>query len=245
MSIQFPQVDIAEGRLLPDNSNLKNTEQSFDEKLRSEQARLGLLFSPLSQFNSFFSDFNGSFAAASAETLSDMVRSSEIAGTADQNIEKYHSGPDNVVDAKTGGQPQIFEALPTQNFNRMVLQELLSKNNWLIPNLEASPLPYQAFLQGTLRPSFDLQSLIDEIVKQVSLVKEKGKTELHLTLKPAELGEITLTLTLVSGAVLVAIQASPETKKLIDSRRAELEQALKKLNINLAELKIEEVRAHV
>ena len=87
--------------------------------------------------------------------------------------------------------------------------------------------------------------LVDEIVKQVSLVKEKGKTQLQLTLQPAELGEITLTLTLVSGALQVAICALPETRKLIDSRRDELEQALKKLNINFTELIIEEVGKNV
>jgi len=56
------------------------------------------------------------------------------------------------------------------------------------------------------------------------------------------LGEIFLKLTSLSGRVSIFISSSPETKKLIDSQKEELERALKKANVNLDQVVTESPR---
>ena len=100
------------------------------------------------------------------------------------------------------------------------------------------PLFFQSNIEGKLLNKFDLQYLVDKILSQVKLLKEKGKVELTLGLKPENLGEILLTLTSRSGMVSIQIQAPEETRKLIDAELKELELALKKAGVNLEEIKI-------
>jgi flagellar hook-length control protein FliK len=123
-----------------------------------------------------------------------------------------------------------------------MLQELLAKTGWLSPNLEASPLFFRAQMEGKLLSKLDLQHLVDQILAQVRLVKEKGKTELTIGLKSDDLGEIILTLTAKSGMISIQIQAPEEIRKQLEALRKELEIALKKANVNLAEIKIEKIK---
>ena len=237
---QLPKVEGNEPRLLTDNSNQNKTDQSFEDKLKYEQSRLGLLFNPMSQFNAIF--------ASSAGQDLNFLNSDEKAGQSVQTEMKRSasSSDQSIGQARPTPPPpsQFSDQLASQSFSQKFWQELLAKTGWLNPNLAANPLAYQAFLQGTLAAKLDLQSLIDEIVKQASLVKDKGRTELRLTLKPAELGDIILTLSSIGGLVSIQIQASAEARKAIEDKRAELEAALKKLNINFDRIRIEEVTDH-
>ena len=113
--------------------------------------------------------------------------------------------------------------------------------------MEANPQFYLAELQGKLLNKLDMQSLIDQILTQVKMVKEKGKAELRLGLKPGNLGEIIMTLTSRSGMISIQIEAPEETKKLLEAELKELELALKKAKVDLAEIKIinpKEVNKH-
>ncbi|MBI5078980.1 flagellar hook-length control protein FliK [Candidatus Saganbacteria bacterium] len=151
--------------------------------------------------------------------------------------------PSSVNDHASASPPplRVFDPASSQPFNRQALQELLLKTNWLVPNLSSQPLFYQAFLSGKLQPKLDLQFLIDQIVERASIVKSKGQVEFSLILRPEELGEILLTLTSRAGLISIQIQAPAETKKLMDSRRLELELALKKAKLHIEDIQIREV----
>lgn len=241
MTIQLPKIEASESRLFQDNSK-QNTDISFEQKLNYEKTRLGLLFSPFAQLQALF-DSAMNFSFSSEKANNDLYRPAQLEPPKN-GLENYAQNP---APTKTplSFNAQIFESVPLQSFNRQFFQELLTKTNWLVPNLAASPLFAQAFGAGKLAPSFDLQALIDQLIEQAQLVKSKGQTELSLSLKPEELGEIFLTLTSRAGAVSIQIQASPETKKLIDSRQAELLSALKKNHVQISRLTIEEVKKNV
>lgn len=237
MTVQFPQIESIEPRLWGDSYTQNGSDPSFDEKLKYEQARLGLLFSPFSQFESLFSSVqNLSFEGGNAESDLDLFLSTE---NTKSPLKQFQSSNEN----KTEQTPalQLFDSLPLQTFNRQLLQNLLTQSGWLVPNLSAQPLFQQAFLEGKLQMNFDLQALIDQIVAQAKMVKEKGKTELSLSLKPDELGEVLLTLTAKAGMVAINIQANGEAKKLLESELETLKKALKKSQIAFGEIKIEEV----
>jgi len=241
VTVELPKVELNEPRLAADNHNQNSSDRSFEEKLQFEKARLGLLFSPFSQLGSFFSSPTDlAFSSTKTEDQLNSYLASE-ANHYNQPENQQSYGSSNL---SAYSQSQIFDSASSPAFNRQMLQELLSKTNWLVPNLEAQPFFYQAFLDGKLQPKLDLQFLIDQIIDQVKVVKDKGKTELILRLKPENLGEILLTLTAHSGMISIQINASPETRKLMESQRKELERALKKAKIRFDKIEISEVEKY-
>lgn len=241
MTVQLSQIQPHEPDLLQDSSTQNSSDNSFQKYLDEEQKRLAFLLSPFSQFNfgSWFAysdpNSNADNPANKVNLFSDLelISSEKYAGGAQNsqtNIEDQSPIPNRSPQQTTNN----YFAKPAQ----ILLQELLAKTGWLSPNLEASPLFLQAQLAGKLLSKLDLQFLIDQILSQVKLVKEKGKVELTLGLKPENLGEILLTLTSRSGMISIQIQAPEETKKIIEAELAELELALKKAKINLEEIKI-------
>lgn len=247
MTIQFPPVESADPRLLTDSHTQKSASSgesnSFEEKFRAERARLGLMFSPYGQFSGFFSypaEKTFDFSAAGKTGQKELFAPE----TNDQNYNQTST-------AKPAKQPtagpafQIFEGLPLRSSNNQFLQELLAKTGWLTPNLAARPSFFQAFLDGKLQTRLDLQTLVDEIAAKIKLVRNRETTQFTLTLKPAELGEIVLLLTAHAGLLSIRIQASDETKKLIDENKVELERALKKAGVTFDSVRIEEAKEHV
>ncbi|MCU0640467.1 MAG: flagellar hook-length control protein FliK [Candidatus Margulisbacteria bacterium] len=242
MTIQFLQLEQAEPRLLTDSTNLRDRDSSFEEKLRQEQARLGLLFSP-------FAQLSGLFAEPLGLDLTVDYRSPAVRNAAEQTAPAPdRSGSTDPVDPPTlalaGQKVRLFDSLPLSDLSRRTLQELLVNTQWLVPNIQAQPSLFNAALNGELRPSFDLQALIDQLVRQATLVREKGKVQFALTLEPAELGQVVITLTAQAGLVSVDLQAESSTRKLFDARRAELEKALAKANVHFDRLTIREVKDH-
>jgi len=240
VTVQLPKVELSEPRLAADNYNQNASDRSFEEKLQFEQARLGLLFSPFSQLGSFFS--SPTDLAFSSTKTGDQLNSYLASETNQYDLPDQQNYGSSNLSARS--QSQTFDSASSPAFSRQMLQDLLSKANWLVPNLEAQPSFYQAFLDGKLQPKLDLQFLIDQIVEQVKVVREKGKTELILGLKPENLGEILLTLSTHAGIVSIQINASPETRKLIESQREELERALKKAKVRFDKIEISEVEKY-
>ncbi|MDD4179853.1 MAG: flagellar hook-length control protein FliK [Candidatus Margulisbacteria bacterium] len=241
VTIQFNQVDVSEPRLLSDSRTQKSSDDTFEDKLQLEQARLGLMFTPFSQFTALFnSTLNFAASQDQAGSGSELYRQQ----APDQPSASETSLSQNQFQQETAVSPRIFDSLPLQSSNLKMLQDILARTSWLVPNLEAQPLFAQSFAAGKLLPKFDMQSLIDQLIDQIKLVKDKGRTELSLTMKPAELGEILLTITSRSGIISINIQAETETKKLINDQRAELELALKKAHIRFDEVNVEEVKKH-
>lgn len=243
MTIQLAAPETSEPRLLTDTYKQNNFDSSFEEKLKAEKERIGLLFSPFAQLNSFFSSPLEltllSTTAPAQENNADKVQEPSKTELSQQSAPK--PSLDQASAART---MEVFGSAGSQQFNRQFLQELLTRSNLLIPNLAAQPMFSQAFEAGILQPKFDLQALIDKLLEQVNLVKDKNKTELSLNLKQEDLGDIFLQLTSVAGKVSIFMSASAETKKLIDSHKEDLERALRKANVDLDLVTIEEVKNH-
>ncbi|MEA3494102.1 MAG: flagellar hook-length control protein FliK [Candidatus Margulisiibacteriota bacterium] len=238
MEIQLSQIHAPDAGLLQDSSAQNPPDQSFQNYLDEEQKRIALMFSPWAQFE-FSSLF--SYPAFTPETesygRSDFLYEVEIS-PAEQNYSENYQRENHL--ARSGGFRLSDNFVPKPP--EMMLQEILAKTGWLAPNLEASPLFFQAQMEGKLLSKLDLQYLVDQILAQVRLVKGKGKTELTVGLKPDDLGEIILTLIAKSGMVSIQIQAPEEIRKQLEALRKELEIALKRSNVNLSEIKIERIK---
>lgn len=241
MTIQFPQVETTDSRLLTDSFTQTYSDHSFEKKLELEKARLGLIFSPLSQFDSFFSYPQGSTFNLDFSTDQPKVADS----LESQLLKARQSGSTPPPKQPTPKEFKVLETQPLKTLNRQFIQEILTQTGWLTPNLAAQPLFFQASINGTLKPKFDLQLLVDEIASNVKMVKDKGKTELSLTLKPENLGEILLTLTSQAGQIAIQIHAQGETKKILEDELETLKNLLKISKVHFSEIKIEEGSQHV
>jgi len=239
VTVQIAQIQTPEPSLFSDHFAQNTPSHPFEQYLEQEQKRLSFLGSPFSGFNfdSWFSypDFStkNDLSSPSVDLFSDLFSSSN---------EPYQSNNYTSNQPEPSIANQVIEGLTNNNYTQspqIVLQDLLQKTGWLVPNLEASALLYQAQTEGKLLNKLDLQFLVDQIISQIKIVKEKGKVELMVGLKPENLGEIILTLTSKSGMVSIQIQAPEETKKLIQAELRELEMALKRAKINFSEIKIE------
>ncbi len=247
MTVQVSQIHPRESGLLQDPYAQNTSEISFQRYLEEEQKRLTFFFSPFNQFN-----FGSWFAYPDPVAKSD-ITANPVDLFSDIDLGQAQNKTPNYQSSTESRSSEPNQALPqTTNYHlsrpaQILLQDLLAKTGWLTPNLEAAPLFYQAQLQGKLLSKLDLQFLIDQIISQVKLVKDKGKVELSLGLKPENLGEILLTLTSRAGMVSIQIQAPEETRKLLEAELKELESALKKAKVNLEDIKItalKEVKEH-
>ena len=96
--VQISKLDTNDSRLLTDSSNQNNLDNAFAEKLKYEQARLGLAFSPLAQLQNLFA-YPANFFAASSSGKNKM---SFIMNSADTNDDQAHRvTPDKNNSAKT------------------------------------------------------------------------------------------------------------------------------------------------
>ena len=241
MTADVAPVQVKETSLNPslfqDSSAQNNLDHSFQQYLEEEQRRLAFVFSPFSQFNfnSWFAYPDFSLHSESSADKLNLFSDIELASpeTSTSNIQSNTQKPLPVSEQNVD-QLALYFTRPSQS----TLQALLIKTGWLVPNLEASSQFYLAQLEGKLLNKLDLQFLVDQILSQVKIVKEKGKVELTLGLRPENLGEILLSLTSRSGMISIQIQAPEETRKLIEAELKELELALKKAKVNLEEIKI-------
>ncbi|MBN3033189.1 MAG: flagellar hook-length control protein FliK [Candidatus Saganbacteria bacterium] len=242
MTIQLPALESSDPRLLTDSCKPTAADSSFAEKLETEKERLGLLFSPLSQFASFFTS---PLELTWAQDQNEPEVSNQERGERSKN-DLPSSRPAHTNPAPEEAAGSLFARMrttaPAQTLSRQFLQELLTKTDLLVPNLAAQPRLNQAFQAGELKPGYDLQALIDQIVKQAGLVRSKDRAELSLTLSQEELGDIFLKLTSVAGRVSVLITASAEARRSFEAQKPALERALKKANIPLDRVVIEEVK---
>ena len=80
--------------------------------------------------------------------------------------------------------------------------------------------------------------LIKEITERIKVIKENGRTELLLKLKPENLGEIFISITKTGDNVSINIFAKENTKELLENDLAELEKALKNSHLNIGDLQV-------
>ncbi|OGC09422.1 hypothetical protein A3F86_03500 [candidate division WOR-1 bacterium RIFCSPLOWO2_12_FULL_45_9] len=239
MTAQVSQIQLQapEFSLFQDSYASNASDHSFQNYLEEEQKRWG-------QFN-FDSWFSYPVFQPGEKTSGNYLYSPELEVSYQLNTNENKNQSTPAENLPLSNQlPGDSLMKPTQT----VLRELLLKSGWLIPNLEASPLLSQAQLDGKLLNKLDLQFLVDQILSQVKLVGNKDKIELLMGLKPENMGEIFLSVSSRSGLISIQIQATEETRKLIEAQLLELKLALKKANINLEEIKIfpsQEINKHV
>ncbi|MFH1541649.1 MAG: flagellar hook-length control protein FliK [bacterium] len=240
MTQQVSQLQTTEPNLFQDSYAQNHSDNSFQNYLDNEQQRLGLAMGAFGGFNLntlfAYPELNFSQEISSyGNRLNSML---DQQATTNNHEESYAVNDNNSSPLPS---KQIVSQFGDNLVNKpmqQILQELLQQSGFLTPNIEAQPLFSQAQLDGKLTSKLDMQFLIDEILTQIQLVKDKGNTKLMMGLKPDDLGEIILSLIAKSGMVSIQIEAEEKTKKLIEASLRELELALQRADVKINEIKI-------
>lgn len=84
----------------------------------------------------------------------------------------------------------------------------------------------------------NLELIVSEIVDKIKLVEEGKKVELSVALKPDQMGELLLNMSMKNGLVSVSIIADGEAKEWIEQNIAGLKESLKQANISLGDVSV-------
>jgi len=235
VTVQVSQIQTPEPSLYQETYAPTPSSNNFQRYLNEEQKKISLFFSPLAQF-----DFASWFQYPGFSQSSNPVGSHKVQLFSDIPINQGETdqanqpAPQNLqLNQAHSSQPQADQfAYYFASSPKQTMADILAQTGWLVPNIEAQPLLSQAQSDGKMLNKFDLQSLVDQILSQVQLVKDKGRAELSVGLKPENLGELLLILTSRSGMISIEIQIQDENRKLLEDALTELELALKKANVN-------------
>ena len=217
-----------------DNTAKRQGDGSFDAELETARKKISLI-APWAEVQKIFNiiplEFNFDFNA----------------GEIEDNVPKKYSEPDKVKaeSAKTEKEIKTQVQENTKTISYFKITKETFKENLPSP-LPFYPIPAPGLANGTsFKPitKEDLQMLIDEIVEKIEILKINRRTELNMSLSYENLGDLTLLLSLKNGFVSVQIAAAQaETKKSLEENLSELESALKNAKINIADIKILEVK---
>jgi len=126
VTIQLAALETSEPRLLQDTYKQNGSDNSFEEKLRAEKDRLGLLFSPFAQINLFFySPLELTFTQTTPEkeTTADKVYEQSA-----HNSELPTPNSELNKSPASRASTEIFEAAGLRPSNRQFIQDLLFKS---------------------------------------------------------------------------------------------------------------------
>jgi len=107
-------------------------------------------------------------------------------------------------------------------------------------NIELPPDFYNVLITAknriaTLR-KIDVDDLISQIQNKIKMLKENGKVELTIELKPENLGAIMMNISSNKGVLSINIYADKLAREALEDNIKELERSLKMANLNIGSL---------
>ncbi len=219
---------------LPEPTRAQKATIAFQEYLDKEKIKLqiGTPWASLQQYLLASLDFSQN----STDKVKDIAQSTFTSGQ-NQGGQSSAAQPAEKT-SNQSSQAQPAASAQTQTVSPTDLKHLLAE---FFPGYGAGAVnPYSQLFDSLMKDSsqVSLDGVIDEIVKQVTLVKEKGKAELSIELKPENLGTLQLLVSSTDGKINVQIVASTESKQYLDDHMAELQAALQNAQINVGNLNV-------
>ena len=228
-----------------DGGRFRATNVSFDDKLKAQELKLSerekLLKSlPWTYLQTLLNsselkfDFDFSVAENNGGLLS-YGRQASSTGATGSNAPS--SKPSIAQGEENAGNPTASPAKLSYVIDQnSFVQNLIANNKYAVGNPPA--LFNFSSAQSIEGKSLDLGLIIDELIDKIKMVKEGEKVSLSIALKPDQLGEMLLSVSMRNGVIFMSITTSSEMKDLIDANKASLEKQLKEANINLGNLDV-------
>ena len=220
------------------------TELSFHDKLAEEESKLEkkqnlLLSTPWAYLQSLLSSLQFSFdlklSPSPIERDMDNFNRKNIPSQANHDAASTPQSKTQLSDAECGRSPSPAKLSYAIDQNTFV-QNLLSANKYAFGDLPVALALFNA--QNMKFKSIDMALVVDELVDRIKMVKEGEKVSLSLSLKPDDLGEMLISVSMKNGSVFISIVADQKAGDIIEANRASLEESLKRANINLGSLDI-------
>jgi len=214
------------------DSSLKNEETKLEEKQKS----LSLIpwASLQNIFNSVPLKFDFQFSSASlGPDDRGQKRDPEITGRQQAEMKKDSAASaSNNTKNDTASVEKLSRTIDQKTFVQNLLANVKPVVGGAVPPAEFSLI----FEPKVRRPSLDL--IVSEIVDKVRLVEEGKKVELSVALKPDQLGEMLLNMSMKNGLVSISIVANSEAKEWLEHNIAALKDSLRQANIGLGDVSV-------
>jgi len=211
-----------------------NSDSNFEEQLKTEEEKLKsktALFAPGGPLETLFASL--SYHYDESLTLSKIE--------SDFERPKYSPPPQtkNNLQSGTKLQEENIAALPMSakryEIDPKVFQDLISRS---LGAFNLIPLFLPLSENALFITKTNLGAVIDDIVKKVALMKDAKSSELLLSLKPEQLGEMLLKVSNKNGMISIHITANDETKKLLDLNLEGLKEALSNAQLNIGSVSV-------
>ncbi len=126
--------------------------------------------------------------------------------------------------------------------NKQTANAVAAVNKAIIGELELTSELYNAAIIAKNRSaelrSVDVDDLVSQIKDKIKFLKDTGKIELSMQLKPDNMGTIQMNITSSKGAISINILAGEQAKDALAQNMRELERSLKNANLNIANINL-------
>lgn len=225
----------------PEQSQSRSSNVDFDALLEKEKQKLSFPF-PFSMLQSLFSIpftfIYGGDASVKKVDVKPQLNNDEHSprpvihqASKKQDIEKN--------EAKSSLNPNSpVERQKTNNiqFTGNVINKLF------VGELELTPEFYNILLTAKNKVAslrgVDVDDLISQIQDKIKLLKDNGKVEMSLQLKPENLGTILMSVTSNKGVISINLYADNVAREALEESIQELEKSLKRVNLNIGSLNV-------
>lgn len=225
----------------PEQSQSRSSDVDFDGLLEKEKQKLSFPF-PFSIIQSLFSIpftfFHGGDASVqkvdNKPQLSNDEHNSHIAV---QQINKKQDTEN--TETKSALRPNSsIERQKTDNI-RFTGNAV---NTFFAGELKLTPEFYNIILTAKNKVAslrgIDVDDLISQIQDKIKLLKDNGKMELSLQLKPENLGTILMSVTSNKGVITINLYADNVAREALEESIQDLENSLKRVNLNIGSLNV-------
>lgn len=222
---------------------LERSEDGFAKLLEKEKQKI--LISPFSLINfqslvnipsNFEIKIDNSISKISASTNSNVLSGNKNKGQINVSLKSCNS-----TDNKTNSANQTESVATTSKadqiryFNNVI-------NKTFVGELPLNRGFYDALIVSKNRSmslkAIDVDELALQIQDKIRLIKENGKTELSIELKPEGMGSVLMNISNNKGVLLINIYADQAAKELLEESIKDLERSLKQANLNIGSLTI-------
>jgi Flagellar hook-length control protein FliK len=165
------------------------------------------------------------------QNLKDTAAKAESAGTQTQS---------KIESSKKQGASNETQSRITQDKQTNNVVAAISKA--IVGELELTPEFYNAAVTAKNRSlellSVDVDDLVSQIKDKIKFLKDGGKIELSMQLKPDNMGTIQMNISSVKGEISINILAGDQAKDALTDNMRELERSLKNANLKIANINI-------
>ena len=241
MSQVLPITNETEITAAPEQNRSRESDIDFDQLLKKEEQKVSIPnpFAIIQSFISSILSFGGK-----TDSRVNKVEEKPMTNNDSRSHMPVAQAPNESRIAKNETNKSI--AASDKPVNQIKADNIRFANDAVkklfIGELQLTPELYDVMLKVKNKTdslkAIDINDLVSQIQDKIKLLKENGKIELSMQLKPENLGTILMNITSNKGVISISLYANGLTREALEESIHDLENALKRVNLNIGSLNV-------